>query len=67
MTTVADRLREAVDAGVISEHQAGAIALAFDEHSDGGCSVHPERLVHDEREALDRVCAWIESESAAAK
>lgn len=42
-------------------------AIAFDEHSDGGCSVHPERLVHDEREALDRVCAWIESESAAAK
>lgn len=59
--TVSDRLHQAVAAGVITDAHADAIALAFDEHANGGCSVHLERLVHDERVALDRVCAWLET------
>jgi len=58
--SVSDRLQEAVDAGVITRAHADAIALAFDEHASGCCSVHLERLVHDERDALCRVCDWLE-------
>lgn len=54
-------LRTVAHAGVITDAHAEAIALAFDEHANGGCSVHLERLVHDERDALDRVCAWLET------
>lgn len=65
MTSVSDRLRQAVYAGVITQDESQRIGMAFDVEHDGAViSVHLERLTDDEREALDRVCVWIEREIA---
>lgn len=62
--SVDQRLKDAAWEGVITMDEAKAIGRAFIEHG-GVTEIRLESLTDDEREALDRVCVWIEKDRQA--
>lgn len=58
-------LRQAAHAGAITTDQAQTLGSVFVDH-DGATEILAHLLTDDEREALDRVCVWVELNRAAA-
>lgn len=52
-------ITQAVEAGILSESEAAAIAGAITEDADGAAIVDMGGLTDDELEAVDRLVVWL--------